>query len=580
MSAHSPYAAVPGAAAAGTAVRARAATPVVLQPGGFELPEAQRRILRWFVYLGFAAMVSGVAHGLAQALSYADINILQYFPGLRSYYQGLTMHGVTNALVLTFAFGNGFLMLMTARSLARPLPQGVVTASFALMLVGVLTTVASIGSNRSSVLYTSYAPLQAHWTYYLGLALVVVSTWAATLAMLTALRAWRRDNPGARIPLLAFACVASWIMWTLASTGIAVSFLGFLLPWSLGWMRYVDPLLNRTLFWFSAHAIVYAWLLPAYVSWYMLVPRQAGGKIISDSYTRGVFILFLLLSIPTGFHHQYTDPGIPTGMKVVHAVLTFGVFFPSLATAFSVMASLEMGGRARGGRGLLGWIPRLPWGDPSLAAQMLAMLTFVLGGATGLVNASYTMNQVIHNTTWVPGHFHMTVGSAVALTFMGIAYWMVPYLTGRGLWGRRLAVWQAWIYAIGVFVFARGMISGGLAGMPRRTFMAEAPYAATQEGWKLAGMITGIGGTLMTVGALLFFVILLMTVVKGEKGKAPADIPWSETITAPATAGWEARLDRLGFWVAIAILLVLIAYGPFFATYLPPNLVSPGFRFF
>ena len=54
------------------------------------------------------------------------------------------------------------------------------------------------------------------------------------------------------------------------------------------------------------------------------------------------------------------------------------------------------------------------------------MLVFVLGGVTGLINASYSVNQVIHNTTWVPGHFHMTVGTAVALTFIGVAYWLIP----------------------------------------------------------------------------------------------------------------------------------------------------------
>jgi cytochrome c oxidase subunit I len=550
--------------------------PIVASPGGFALPEAQRRILRWFVYLGFAAMVAGVAHGLAQALSYAGINILPMYPRLHSYYQGLTVHGVTNAIIMTFAFGNGFLMLMTARALARPLNQALVTASFGVMLVGTLMSAWAMATNRASVLYTAYAPLQAHWAHYLGLALVVVSTWLAATAMIAALVGWKRQNPGQRIPLLAFVSVTSWIMWWLASLGVAVSFLGFLIPWSIGWLPRVDPLLNRTLFWFTGHAIVYAWLLPAYVSWYALVPRQAGGKIISDMYTRVVFILFLLVSIPTGLHHQYTDPGIGQGLKAVHGFLTFVIFFPSLATAFSVMAALEMGGRARGGGGLLGWIPRLPWGDPSLSAQLLAMLTFVLGGATGLVNASYTMNQVIHNTTWVPGHFHMTVGTAVALTFMGIAYWLVPYLTGRGLWAPKLALAQGWIYAVGVLIFARGMISGGLEGMPRRTFMAQATY--TQPGWKLAGAITGVGGTLMAIGAVLFFVVLVGTVFAGKKGEGPTDIPWSETITAPALTGWETRLDRLRIWVTAAVVLIVIAYGPFFLMY-HVRLVSPGYHF-
>jgi cytochrome c oxidase subunit 1 len=529
------------------------------------------------MYIAIAAMAAGVAHGLAQALSYAGIDILQHFPGLRSYYQGLSVHGVANVLILTFAFSNGFLPLLVARALSRPLNGVLLQATFWTLLAGTLMTAYALMSNQASVLYTSYAPLQAHWTYYLGLALVVVSTWLAAANMFLTTGAWRREHPGERTPLLAFISVASYAMWVLASLPIAVSFLGFLLPWTLGWLEHVDPLYNRTLFWFTGHAIVYAWLLPAYVSWYALIPRQVGGKIISDSLTRGVFILFLLLSIPTGFHHQYTDPGIDTKMKAFHAVLTFGVFYPSLATAFSVTASLEMGGRARGGRGLLGWIGRLPWGDPSVAAQLLAMLTFVLGGITGLVNASYTVNQVVHNTAWVPGHFHMTVGSAVFLTIIGVTYWAMPYLTGKQLWGRKLAAIQPWVYSIGLLIFARGLISGGLQGMPRRTFMAQAPYTA--DGWGLAGALTGIGGTIMTVGILMFFLVVIMTWLAGRKGEAPEDIPISQSLSGPATTGWELKLDRLGLWIVAAIVLILIAYGPFFLGY-SMNMVSPGYKIF
>jgi cytochrome c oxidase subunit 1 len=274
-------------------------------------------------------------------------------------------------------------------------------------------------------------------------------------------------------------------------------------------------------------------------------------------------------------HHQYTDPGIPNGLKALHGVLTFGLFFPSLATAFSVMAALEIGGRSRGGRGLLGWIPRLPWGDPSLAAQMLAMITFVFGGATGLVNASFTMNQVVHNTTWVPGHFHMTVGSAVALTLMGVGYWLVPYLTGRELWSRRTALVSSWLYAVGVLIFARGMIAAGLEGMPRRIFRAHATY--NDPAWNLGGALTGIGGSVMFVGVILFFVTIGMTIVAGRRGGAPTDVPVAETLTAPSLVGWEPKLDRLGLWVAVAVALVVIAYGPFFLTY-SPRFISTGFR--
>ncbi len=547
----------------------------VADPSGYALPDADRRAIRWTVYVGYLALTAGIFHGLANALSYAHVDIIGWFPGLRTYYQGLTAHGVANAIVFTFSFSNAFLPLMTGRALGRRLTPALLWATLGALVLGNVLVIYAVVGNHASVLYTSYAPLQAHWTYYLGLVLIVVSTWLALANMLVALRGWRREHRGARIPLLAFIAIASWTMWFFASLPIAVEFLVFLLPWSLGLRERSDPLLTRTLFWFTGHAIVYAWLLPAYVSWYALIPRQVDGKLISDQYTRITFILFLLLSQPTGLHHQYTDPGVPEGMKAVHGVLTFGVFFPSLATAFSVMAALEIGGRRRGGTGLLGWIRTLPWNDPSVTAQLLAMLTFIRGGATGLVNASFTMNQLIHNTTWIPGHFHMTVGSAVTLTFVGIAYWMIPYLTGRRLWSRRAALASSWIYAIGLLVFARGMISAGIEGMPRRIFRAQATY--DNPAWDLGGLLTGIGGSAMFVGLLLFFIVMLMTIVAGRKGEAPVDIPVSQTLTAPAREGWETVLDRYWVWIGVLLLLIALAYGPFFLTY-EPSFTSPPFR--
>src|SRR3989304_958019 len=100
-----------------------------------------------------------------------------------------------------------------------------------------------------------------------------------------------------------------FVMWTIASLGLAAEMLFLLIPWSLGLLGGTDALLARVLFWFTGHPIVYFWLLPAYVSWYTLVPRQAGGRLFSDPLARVSFILFLLLSIPVGFPHQFPPPG-------------------------------------------------------------------------------------------------------------------------------------------------------------------------------------------------------------------------------------------------------------------------------
>ena len=549
-------------------------TAIVYQPDRpFALPANQRRLISLMLYLGFAALAVGVVNGLAQALNYADIDVFRYFPGLHTYYEGLTVHGVFNVIVLTFAFANGFVSLTTARGLNRPLNDELLWAAFVTLLAGAALAAGAILSGHASVLYTFYAPLEAHWTFYLGLTLIVVSTWLTSANLFLSLSRWRREHRGERIPLLAYISVVTFIFWDIASVGVAADVVFMLLPWSLGILSGVDPMLSRTLFWFTGHPIVYFWLLPVYVSWYAMIPRQVSGSLFSDTAVRLVFLMFLVI-IPIGLHHQYVDPGISPGLKFVVAALTFVVFLPSLLTAFSVMYALEIGGRRRGGSGLIGWFFRLPWGEPSVAAQVLAMLAFMLGGITGLINASYSLNLDIHNTAFVPGHFHLTIGSAVALSYMGITYWLVPYLEQKKLWGKRIALAQAWCYFVGVLIFARGLISGGLAGMPRRTAISLIDYPMP-PGWREAGILTGVGGTLMFIGAALFFVVLAMTVLFGERTEI-ADIPFTDTIEPPPESGWLVNLDRFRYWVAATIVLCVLIYGPLIYHHLPPQLYSSG----
>ena len=60
-----------------------------------------------------------------------------------------------------------------------------------------------------------------------------------------------------------------------------------------------------------------------------MIPKQTHCALFSDTLTRIAFVMFILL-VPVGFHHQFTDPGIGVGLKYASAVLTFGIFFPSL----------------------------------------------------------------------------------------------------------------------------------------------------------------------------------------------------------------------------------------------------------
>jgi cytochrome c oxidase subunit 1 len=537
---------------------------------------ADTRLTGAYLAVGLVALFGGIATGLFQALEHAGLNLYPALdPAIRSYYHGLTLHGVLNVLVWTTFFICGFVPFLVARALATDLwSLRLAWGTFWLMTAGLLLAAVPLVGNAATVMFTFYPPLRAHWAFYLGLTLVVAGTWLVTLNLALTQRSWRARNPTARTPLAAFMGLVTFAMWTIASAGLAAEMLFLLIPWSLGLRAGTDALLARALFWFTGHPIVYFWLLPAYISWYTLVPRQAGGRLFSDPLARTSFILFLVLSTPLGFHHQYTDPGIHRGWKLVHAFLTFAVFFPSLLTFFNVTASLESGARARGGRGWVAWFGRLPWGDPSVAAQVLAMLLFTFGGIGGLINASYNLNLVVHNTAWIPGHLHLTVGTAVTLTFMGITYWLVPHLAGRALWSRRLALAQAWLWFGGMLVFSNALHRLGVMGAPRRTMLGATPYL--QPEWKAVLPLVGIGGAVLFLSGLLYFLNLALTLA-ASRVAAPAPPEFSESLSGAEHA--PAILDRWRPWLALAALLIVIAYGPTLVRLAAATpLTTPGLR--
>ena len=287
--------------------------------------------------------------------------------------------------------------------------------------------------------------------------------------------------------------------------------------------------------------------------------------------------MFLIVSVPVGFHHQFVDPGVPVVWKWIHAVLTYSVFFPSMLTAFTVIASLEYAAKRRGGTGIIGWVRALPWDDPSVTAQLLAGILFMFGGVSGLTNASYNLNLVVHNTAWVPGHFHLTVATAVTLSFMGITYWMVPHLTGKKLWNRKMAVAQSWVWFVGMIVFSNAMHMLGLLGAPRRTPLGEALYVPDE--WEGHLLRVSIGGGILLVSLIMYVLVMVKTAV-GPKA-APADVPEvpiAQSIRHPQlTPDW---LDRFKPWLIVALLLVVLSYGPqLFDQIIHIDLNSPGTDF-
>ncbi|TYL36906.1 cytochrome C oxidase subunit I [Natronococcus pandeyae] len=526
---------------------------------------AEAKVIRAAFYSSFFALALGGVFGVIQTLHRTGY---YRFIDSADYYTVLTAHGVFLVISFTIFFLVGIFTWAVTTSLDRGVEDlrftwgwyGLMAIGITLSGVAILAGFTDATDISASVLFTFYAPLQGHPMFYLGLVLFVVGTWLAGVDWFRSWWAWKGENPDERIPLPTFMVLTTMLMWYIATLGVAAAILLFLLPWSLGWIETVNPLLTRTLFWFFGHPVVYFWLMPAYMMWYVLLPKVSGGKLFSDPLARVVFVLFLILSVPTGIHHQYLDPGIAEGFKFIAMTNTMFLLLPSLLTAFTVVASMEHGARQRGGTGYFGWLKALPWRDPVFTGMALAGLMFAAAGFSGMVNAGMNINYLVHNTFWVVGHFHLTVGTAVALTFMAVTYWFLPQVTGKALWSRSVALGQVVLWFVGMTFMSNAMHRAGLLGVPRRT--AEPQYdgfefeAAVGSIGELQAQIA-LGGILLTLSLVLFFANVIGTGLNGRSDDLPAN-EYAGTLSGPEDA--PLVLDNLKLWTAIAIVLVIFAY--------------------
>ena len=506
-------------------------------------------------HIGVAVAAFAVASsmGVLQALSIADIQ----FPGRSEslYYISVTAHGVLMALVFTTFFIMGLGYVLAQEELGRITGRGAAWFGFWLAAAGSVAAAITILRGQSTVLYTFYPPLQAHPLFYIGATCLVIGSWIWGAVIIASYRSWRRENVGVATPLSIHGILATIIIWYLATAGLAIEVLGMLIPWSLHWVKTIDPLLARTYFWWFGHPLVYFWLLPAYVLWYTVLPKVAGGKLFSDTLGRVVFIMFLLLSVPVGFHHQFSDPGISAGWKLTHTILTFSVMYPSFVTAFTIIASLEIAGRMKGAKGLFNWIGRLPWSDPFFAACALAIIAFAFGGFGGAINAAYAMNSMVHNTAWIMGHFHVTLGTTVAMTFMGATYWLMPRISGRALRFRPLAQAQPYLWFAGMVLFSTSYHIAGLRGLPRRVYSASLSGAIPTP-WHTLTQVAAVGAVCLFISAWSYVIVVAATWLSGKKIAAPS-FEFASSLRPPVASIW----DRYGLWTAVAVLIVLAGYA-------------------
>jgi mono/diheme cytochrome c family protein len=177
--------------------------------------------------------------------------------------------------------------------------------------------------------------------------------------------------------------------------------------------------------------------------------------------------------------------------------LTFAITLPSAISLYSLSATI--------------WRSNMQWTVPAkfLAA---AMLSWIIAGLQGVVNATIVFNEVIHNTMWIVGHFHNMALLNIGLVIFAAIYAFLPRLTGRQWYSESLGNAHLWLTFIGGYGMSILLLIQGLDGAPRR-------YAVLPEQYDTITQLT-VPFVLMTA---LGQVVFGYNLVQSLRGKTQQD---------------------------------------------------------
>ncbi len=547
---------------------------------GLVFHEPAEKLIRWNAVAGVVSLlVGGILALLVILTRWPAVHLLP----ADWFYLALTAHGL-DMLVFWIIFFEIAVLYFAASVLlkCRLATPRWAWAAFWLMIIGALTNNVAVFRGDSSVMFTSYAPMGAHPAFYLGLILFAVGALVALFVFFGTLVVGRNEKTyNGSIPIVTFGAVTAAIIavFTIASGAI------ILIPtflWSLGLVSHIDSLMYRTVWWAFGHSSQQI-NVAAHVSvWYAVAAIVFGAKPMSEKVSRTAFLLYILFLQLASAHHLLADPGLTSNWKIFNT--SYAMYLAVLASmvhGLTVPGSIEVAQRVKGfNRGLYEWLRRAPWGNPTFSAMFISLIGFgFLGGISGVMMGTEQLNLIIHNTIYVPGHFHATVVVGTTLAFMGLTYFLIPVLFRRELMFAGLAKWQPYLFGLGMSGFALFMMGAGTLGVPRRHWdmtFAGNPLAHEFPGTAYLMMgLMALSGLVAIVGGAAYLLITVGSVFLGKKiqtpdfkpvsvrqGRAapPSPQPIAAAITGHGSIGIGGFVAPGTFTLAMVFLVAFILY--------------------
>jgi cytochrome c oxidase subunit 1 len=497
------------------------------------------------------------------------------------FYLVLTAHGIDMLIFWIIFFEIAVLyfagsVLLKCR-LATP---RIAWAAFALMVVGALWNNVAVFQGDSSVMFTSYVPMRAHWSFYLSLILFAVGALIACFVFLGTLAVGKSERTyNGSVPLVTFGALTAAIIaiFTIASGAI------ILIPtflWSIGLVGYIDSLMYKTVWWAFGHSSQQVNVAAHVAVWYAIAAIVFGARPLSERVSRGAFLLYIFFLQLASAHHLLADPGLTSNWKIFNT--SYAMYLAVLASmvhGLTVPGAIEVAQREKGyDRGLFEWLRKAPWGNPVFSGMFISLIGFgFLGGISGVMMGTEQLNLIIHNTIYVPGHFHATVVIGTSLAFMSLTYFLIPTLFKREVMFPKLAQWQPYVFGLGMSAFALFMMGAGTLGVPRRHWDITFAGNALAHEWPgtayLMMGITAIAGVAAVVGGAMYILVAVGSIFLGKRidvpgavripvqaGIAPRPAPVAAIPSGHASVGIAGFIAPGTFSLAMVFLVAFVLY--------------------
>lgn len=279
----------------------------------------------------------------------------------------------------------------------------------------------------------------------------------------------------------------------------------------------VDPQLAKNLLWFFGHPVVYLLLFPAVSVFYLLVPRFAKKDLVAGRPVAFAWFLAVIVNVIVWSHHIYLDypsGSVQSALNSSMQPLTFAITLPSAISLYSLSATI--------------WRSDYQW-TPAGKFLAAAMVSWLVAGLQGVINATIVLDAVIHNTMWIVGHFHNMALLNIGLVIFASVYAFLPRLTGKEWYSESLANSHLWLTVIGGYGMVLPMLAQGLEGAPRR-------YAVLPSRYDTLTQLTIPFVIMMALGQVVFAYNLIQT-LRGKERRVGDSVLRSLGLTAGLFAG-------------------------------------------